>query len=74
MIFEPVPKDFDPTIHKFDGSEHNLCSKCVRHPSHHFHTGVFGPECGCQDCVPLQMMETRKLNRPRAWFSRIINR
>jgi hypothetical protein len=65
-------KDFDPTIHEYQVRSRGLegkCKGCGQHALHHFHTGIYGPSCGCQDCMPL---DTRKLNRfhPRAWFGR----
>lgn len=68
-------KDFDPTIHEFmpkpRGKEDGYCVNCGKSVSFHWHTATYGPPCGCQDCMPL---ETAKLSRPRAFFSRIINR
>lgn len=78
----PYPKDFDPTVHEFKprprGFEDGKCNNCHKPVHHHFHTGVFGKECGCMDCLPLDVWinETHalaKATRPR-WFSRFMNR
>lgn len=30
-----------------------VCADCGRWPTHHFHTGIVGAECGCDDCRPV---------------------
>ena len=74
-------KDFDPTVHEFRVNEANklslLCDACRKLTNHHFHTGVFGSACGCEDCMSIDTWnETRMLGKAsrRSFFSRIFNR
>jgi hypothetical protein len=79
------PKDFDPTVHEYQQNllepSSLLCHACKCMANHHFHTGQYGAECGCEDCLDgiewlKRVNETLALSqtRRRRFFGRIFNR
>lgn len=66
--FVPTEDGLPPAWHPFEMSQSAMmravgggevpqvdvaCGACDRWPTHHFHTGHFGSECGCEDCMPV---------------------